>query len=86
MSSRHVLTVNQVLEIMLRWLESRDWEKALISVIPKRKLPELQEHNATGKEQPNLNEEVWEAINGRSKSSKPDDDEVDKRREMDKLI
>ena len=43
MASRHVLTVNQVLEIMLRWLVSRDWEKAFMEVIPKRKLPEIQE-------------------------------------------
>jgi tRNA (guanine9-N1)-methyltransferase len=43
MATRHVLTVNQVLEIMLRWLEVRDWEKAFLSVIPKRKLPELPE-------------------------------------------
>jgi tRNA (guanine9-N1)-methyltransferase len=37
------LTVNQVLEIMLRWLESRNWEKALLDVIPKRKFLELQD-------------------------------------------
>jgi len=40
MASRHVLTVNQVLEIMLRWLEIKDWERAFLSVIPKRKLQE----------------------------------------------
>jgi tRNA (guanine9-N1)-methyltransferase len=38
MATRHVLTVNQVLEIMLRWLEVEDWERAFLSVIPKRKL------------------------------------------------
>lgn len=37
MNSRFVLTVNQVLEIMLRWLEFRDWGKAFTEVIPKRK-------------------------------------------------
>lgn len=42
MASRHVLTVNQVLEIMLQWLVSQDWEKAFMDVIPKRKLPEAQ--------------------------------------------
>jgi len=53
MSVRHVLTVNQVLEIMLRWLEVQDWEKAFMEVIPRRKLPQLQnkevkEHEVLG--------------------------------------
>jgi len=42
MAARHVLTVNQVLEIMLRWLETREWEKAFMAIIPQRKLPEGQ--------------------------------------------
>ena len=42
MAARHVLTVNQVLKIMLRWLETRDWEKAFMAIIPQRKLPEGQ--------------------------------------------
>jgi tRNA (guanine9-N1)-methyltransferase len=29
--------VNQVFEILVRWVETRDWEEALYSVIPKRK-------------------------------------------------
>lgn len=48
MASRHVLTVNQVLEIMLRWLEVKDWERAFLSVIPKRKLQEGQENKDDG--------------------------------------
>jgi len=40
MAARHVLTVNQVLEITLRWLETKDWEKAFRAIIPPRKLPE----------------------------------------------
>ena len=38
MAARHVLTVNQVFEIMLQWLKVQDWEKAFMHVIPKRKL------------------------------------------------
>ncbi|KAG8931967.1 tRNA (guanine(9)-N(1))-methyltransferase [Tulasnella sp. 418] len=35
--TRKVLTVNQVFDILIRWLEERDWEKALFDVMPKRK-------------------------------------------------
>ena len=37
MSSRFVLTTNQVVEIMLRWLELGDWGEAFVRVVPKRK-------------------------------------------------
>ncbi|EPE03361.1 trna (guanine-n -)-methyltransferase [Ophiostoma piceae UAMH 11346] len=37
MASRQVLTTNQVVEIMLSWLETGDWGTAFSSVIPKRK-------------------------------------------------
>lgn len=40
MTSRKVLTVNQVFEILVHWTENRDWEAALYSVVPKRKLEE----------------------------------------------
>ncbi|KAI7851705.1 guanine-1-methyltransferase-domain-containing protein [Circinella umbellata] len=40
MASRKVLTVNHVYEIMTKWLETRNWEKAFLEVIPGRKLKE----------------------------------------------
>lgn len=32
--------MNQVFEIMVKWLDCRDWEKAFMEIIPERKLKE----------------------------------------------
>ncbi|KAL5576360.1 hypothetical protein UlMin_018059 [Ulmus minor] len=37
MSSSQVLTVNQVIEILLKFLETRDWNTSFFQVIPQRK-------------------------------------------------
>ncbi|CEG84047.1 Putative tRNA (Guanine-N1)-methyltransferase [Rhizopus microsporus] len=41
-SSRKVLTVNHVVEIMIKWLDCRNWEQAFLEVIPERKLKDVE--------------------------------------------
>lgn len=40
LKTRKVLTVNQTFEILLKWVETRNWEQALYAVVPKRKFDE----------------------------------------------
>ena len=43
MKTRPVLTVNQVYEIVCRYLECKDWKQAFVSTLPKRKGAEMKE-------------------------------------------
>jgi tRNA (guanine9-N1)-methyltransferase len=63
MKSRPVLTVNQVFEIICKYFEYKDWQKAFISILPKRKGAETRpvetkqvtEHNEEVKLEEDLN-------------------------------
>ncbi|KAG8494358.1 hypothetical protein CXB51_012107 [Gossypium anomalum] len=45
MSSSQVLTVNQVIEILLKFLETKDWKDSFFQVIPRRKRTEGDSEN-----------------------------------------
>jgi tRNA (guanine9-N1)-methyltransferase len=65
LQTRKVLTVNQVVEIMLKWVETRDWQEALECVVPKRKFKtnnaEDEVDNSVEKdEEPNGEDDVQE--------------------------
>ncbi|KAI0514656.1 tRNA-methyltransferase-domain-containing protein [Xylaria bambusicola] len=49
---RHVLATNHVLEIMLKWLETGDWGKAFMEIIPKRREGKLKTNEDTPTETP----------------------------------
>ncbi|KAG1146357.1 hypothetical protein G6F37_001534 [Rhizopus arrhizus] len=58
LSSRKVLAINHVLEIMVKWLDCRNWEEAFMKVIPERKLKdsELINQNESEDEEQHLPE------------------------------
>ncbi|THG11376.1 hypothetical protein TEA_018878 [Camellia sinensis var. sinensis] len=60
MSSSQVLTVNQVIEILLKFLETRDWKTSFFQVIPQRKRCEADSEECKGDSDPEENEDQLE--------------------------
>ncbi|KAL2130585.1 hypothetical protein VTI74DRAFT_6212 [Chaetomium olivicolor] len=60
MQSRYVLTTNQVVEIMAKWLECGDWGQAFLEVIPKRKGGTLKGEDEAGSTKDDAGEEEEE--------------------------
>ena len=56
LAGRKVLTVNQVVEIMLRWCETRDWNQALSKTFPTRKLKRVDTPALDDEEEAMLND------------------------------
>jgi tRNA (guanine9-N1)-methyltransferase len=52
------LTVNQVYEILLKWLETKSWEVALREVVPKRKFKTRERNGAVVVGEDNDQDEV----------------------------
>ncbi|KAL2524136.1 tRNA (guanine-N1-)-methyltrnsferase [Abeliophyllum distichum] len=55
MSSSQVLTVNQVVEIILKFLEAKDWKDSFFQVIPQRKRCEDGSRDCDGEIEGNVN-------------------------------
>ncbi|TYI27633.1 hypothetical protein ES332_A05G190500v1 [Gossypium tomentosum] len=58
MSSSQVLTVNQVIEILLKFLETKDWKDSFFQVIPQRKRTEGDSENCQEVDGENCEEET----------------------------
>ncbi|KAJ5766914.1 uncharacterized protein N7511_004530 [Penicillium nucicola] len=80
MSHRSVLATNHVVEIMLKWLECRDWGEAFMKVIPQRKGGTLK-----GKDGQQVTEAEAEAAVEAEHDSEGENDEEDAAEQMKQI-
>lgn len=78
LAHRPVLATNHVIEIMLRWLECRDWGKAFMQVIPTRKGTALKETKPG-------NEETVEDVTGDAEHGEDADDADEEQIQADQM-
>lgn len=76
MRTRKVLTVNQTFEILLKWIETRDWEVALYGVMPKRKFNAEGRRRGGGTASSKGGESVDEGVEEADDEAAPVDKEV----------
>ncbi|CBI23531.3 unnamed protein product, partial [Vitis vinifera] len=75
MSSSQVLTVNQVIEILLKFLETKDWKASFFQVIPQRKRGGADSEDCQGEQIPKsqcktrLGRETTEILKEKHKNS-----------------
>lgn len=73
MGTRKVLTVNHVVEIIVKWIEMRDWEQAFMAVMPQRKF-KVDENNESPKAGPQKS--VYVAQDGEDDEEEEGDVEI----------
>ncbi|KAJ2496465.1 tRNA (guanine(9)-N(1))-methyltransferase [Coemansia sp. RSA 1972] len=75
MASRKVITVNQIFEILVKFVEARDWKQAFLEVIPQRKFNEGKggAKAAVAKDSEDVDEDVEDADEAEEDAEETDD-------------